>query len=129
MSSEITTPDDPSQNVLEPPEGLDEEKFFRTESGDETLVTHSDLEHAVEDEYKPHFREIERYWVNKPYAFVVIYHSERENEKRYYAIEPHLSDVEQDIVDFLQKKLTLSIDYERVPADASSRERAELIRR
>lgn len=129
MSNEIATTDDPSTNTLEVPEELDEEKFFTTENGDRTLVTHDDLEQEVTDEFKPHFREVERYWVNKPYAFVVLYHSRRENEMRYYAIQPDLTDVERDLVDFLRKKLTLSIDYEKVPADATARERAQVIRK
>lgn len=128
MSSELTTTNAPSENTLDVPDELDETKFFTTDNGDETLVSHDDLEREVNNEFKPHFREIERYWVNKPYSFVVLYHSRRENEMRYYAIEPHLTSVERDLVDFLRKKLTLSIDYEKVSADATARERAQVIR-
>jgi len=46
---------------------------------------------------KSHFQEIERYWVNKPYACVVIFHSKKENEKKYYVVQPHLNEIEGEL--------------------------------
>ena len=59
---------------------LDEDAFFTAENGGTTVVNRYDLERAVPQEKKSHFREVERYWVNEPYAFVIILHSEKENE-------------------------------------------------
>ncbi|MFC5279589.1 type II/IV secretion system ATPase subunit [Halorubrum rubrum] len=47
----------------------------------------------------PDEREIDRYWVNAPYAYVVITYDERESEHRYYAVEPVLDDFERDLFD------------------------------
>jgi flagellar protein FlaI len=90
---------------------LDEDAFFSTDHGATTVVTRYDLERAVPQEKKSHFREVDRYWVNKPYAFVVIFHSEKENEKKYYLIEPHLTPLESDLREFLVGKLKTAIKY------------------
>jgi flagellar protein FlaI len=90
---------------------LDEDAFFSTDHGTTTAVTRYDLERAVPQEKKSHFREVDRYWVNKPYAFVVIFHSEKENEKKYYLIEPHLTPLESDLREFLVGKLKTAIKY------------------
>ncbi|UTF54060.1 ATPase, T2SS/T4P/T4SS family [Natronosalvus rutilus] len=92
-------------------EDLDEDKFFSTEIGDTTVVNRYDLEKAVPFAKKRHYREVERYWVNKPYAFVIIFHSEKENEKKYYAVEPHLNPIEEELRDFLGGKLRTAIKY------------------
>ncbi|WP_368407868.1 ATPase, T2SS/T4P/T4SS family [Haloarchaeobius salinus] len=89
----------------------DEDEFFSTEAGNTTVVNRYDLEKAVPDEKKLHFREEERYWVNKPYAFVIIFHSEKENEKKYYAIEPHMNEIEDDLQEFMSGKLRTAIKY------------------
>ncbi|MFP4126922.1 MAG: VOC family protein, partial [Alphaproteobacteria bacterium] len=47
-------------------EDLDEDEFFSTATGNTTVVNRYDLEKAVPMEKKTHFREVERYWVNKP---------------------------------------------------------------
>jgi len=90
---------------------LDEDAFFSNEDGTTTVVTRYDLEKAVPREKKSHFREVDRYWVNKPYAFVIIFHSEKENEKKYYLVEPHLTETEADLREFLVGKLKTAIQY------------------
>jgi len=44
-------------------------------------------------------REIDRYWVNAPYAYVVITYDDAESEHRYYAVEPDLDEFERDLFD------------------------------
>ena len=90
---------------------LDEDAFFRNDDGTTTVVTRYDLERTVPNEKKSHFHEVDRYWVNKPYAFVVIFHSEKENEEKYYLVEPHLTPLETDLREFLVGKLKTSIKY------------------
>ncbi|WP_411963077.1 ATPase, T2SS/T4P/T4SS family [Haloferax sp. YSMS24] len=92
-------------------EELDEDEFFSRADGTTTLSNRYDLEKAVPMEKKTHFREVERYWVNKPYAFVVIFHSVKENEKKYYVVEPHLNRIEDDLTEFLTSKLRTAIKY------------------
>ncbi|WP_375142049.1 ATPase, T2SS/T4P/T4SS family [Natronoarchaeum rubrum] len=88
-----------------------EDEFFSTVEGHTTVVNRYDLEKAVPMEKKTHFREENRYWVNKPYAFVILFHSEKENEKKYYAVEPYLNEIELDLQDFLTGKLRTAIKY------------------
>ncbi|MCU4752714.1 ATPase, T2SS/T4P/T4SS family [Halobacteria archaeon AArc-curdl1] len=92
-------------------EDIDEDEFFSTEDGGTTVSNRYDLEKAVPMQKKLHFREVERYWVNKPYAFVIIFHSEKENEKKYYAVEPYLNEIETDLQGFLSGKLRTAIKY------------------
>ncbi|WP_435073464.1 type II/IV secretion system ATPase subunit [Halorubrum sp. HHNYT27] len=44
-------------------------------------------------------REVDRYWVNAPYAFVVVTYDEEESEHRYYAVEPDLDEFERGLLD------------------------------
>ncbi|WP_394324779.1 type II/IV secretion system ATPase subunit [Haloferax sp. ATB1] len=90
---------------------FDEDAFFSSVDGTTTLANRYDLEKAVPMEKKTHFREVERYWVNKPYAFVIIFHSVKENEKKYYVVEPHLNRIEDDLTEFLTNKLRTAIKY------------------
>ncbi|WP_439025985.1 ATPase, T2SS/T4P/T4SS family [Haloarchaeobius sp. DT45] len=89
----------------------DEDEFFSTDAGNTTVANRYDLEKAVPMEKKLHFREVERYWVNKPYSFVIIFHSEKENEKKYYAIEPYRNQIEDDLQEFMSGKLRTAIKY------------------
>ncbi|PSP67705.1 secretion system protein [Halobacteriales archaeon QS_1_69_70] len=108
---------------------LDEDAFFTADEGGTTVVNRYDLEKSVPLEKKHHFREVERYWVNKPYSFVVIFHSEKENEKKYYLIEPHLTPIEADLRDFLSGKLKTAIKYssDQVVVQGSEEARGDVI--
>ncbi|WP_459192367.1 type II/IV secretion system ATPase subunit [Halosimplex sp. J119] len=110
---------------------LDEDAFFSTVDGHTTVVNRYDLEKAVPLEKKAHFVEVERYWVNKPYACIVIFHSRKENEKKYYAIEPYENDIESQLVDFLSGKLKSAIKYsdDDVVVEGSEADRANVIQR
>ena len=109
---------------------LDEDAFFADEDGNQTVVSRYDLEKAVPVDRKVHFREEERYWVNKPYAFVIIFQSEKENETKYYLIEPHLSPIERDLLSFLTSKLRTSIKYsEEVTVEGGPDDRRAVIER
>jgi len=90
---------------------FDEDAFFRTDEGHSTVVTRYDLEKTVPLAKKVHFREVERYWVNEPYSFVIIFHSTKENEKKYYVVQPYMNRIEDDLVDYLTGKLRTAIKY------------------
>ncbi len=47
----------------------------------------------------PEEREIDRYWVNAPYAYVVITYHDPESEHRYYTVEPDLDGFERSLLD------------------------------
>jgi len=110
---------------------LDEDDFFSTADGHTTVVNRYDLEKAVPLRKKAHFVEVERYWVNEPYACVIIFHSRKENEKKYYAIEPYENDIESQLVDFLSGKLKSAIKYseDEVVVEGSDADRASVIQR
>ncbi|GGJ00237.1 hypothetical protein GCM10008995_07600 [Halobellus salinus] len=99
---------------------FDEDAFFSDTGGATTVVNRYDLEKAVPLAKKSHFREVERYWVNEPHAFVIIFHSTKENEKKYYVIRPHQTPIEAELVEFLTGKLRTAIKYDddRVVSDA-----------
>jgi len=110
---------------------LDEDAFFSDVNDGSTVVSRYDLEKAVPHEKKSHFREVDRYWVNKPYAFVIIFHSEKENEKKYYLVEPYLTAIEEDLKSFLSGKLKTAIKYssDDVVVEGSDDARAGVIER
>ncbi|WP_255196620.1 type II/IV secretion system ATPase subunit [Halorarius litoreus] len=112
-------------------EELDEDAFFSDPDGNPTVVNRYDLEKAVPQAKKSHFREVDRYWVNKPYAFVIIFHSEKENEKKYYLIEPYLNPIERDLREYLSGKLKTAIKYssDEVVVEGSEDARAGVIER
>ena len=101
---------------------LDEDAFFTTDEGATTLANRYDLEKAVPVEKKAHFIEIERYWVNEPYAFVIIFRSTKENETKYYVVEPYRNEIETEIAAFLTGKLRTAIKYGEQGADAADTE-------
>ncbi|MFC4449795.1 ATPase, T2SS/T4P/T4SS family [Halorussus aquaticus] len=119
------------ERTLDVPEELDEDAFFSTVEGHTTLVNRYDLEKEVALPKKQHFREVDRYWVNKPYSFVVIFHSEKENETKYYMVEPYCTPIEDDLQEFLTQKLRSSIKYssDDVVVDAEEEERGDVIER
>ena len=91
---------------------FDEDAFFADARGTTTVVNRYDLEKAVSIPKKTHFREVERYWVDKPHTFVIIFHSKKENEKKYYVVQPYRTPIETDLVDFLTGKLRTAIKYD-----------------
>ena len=110
---------------------LDEDAFFSTVDGHTTVVNRYDLEKAVPLDKKSHFREVERYWVNKPYSCIIIFHSRKENEKKYYAIEPYENEIESELAEFLSGKLKSAIKYsdDDVVVEGSEADRAGVIQR
>nr|WP_255150297.1 type II/IV secretion system ATPase subunit [Halorarius halobius] len=110
---------------------LDEDAFFSDTNGNTTISNRYDLEKSVPQPKKSHFVEVDRYWVNKPYAFVVIFHSEKENENKYYLIEPHLTPIEDDLREFLSGKLKTAIKYssDEVVVEGGEEARAGVIER
>jgi flagellar protein FlaI len=93
-------------------EDLPEDEFFSTSEGFQTVTNRYDLEKAVPFEKKRHFTEVERYWVNKPYAFAIVFHSSKGNENKYYIIEPYFNPEEEELQEFLSEKLRAAIKYE-----------------
>ncbi len=66
----------------------------KKELPDYDLQLHGPL---VEAEVPEGFREVERYWVNKPYSFICIL--ERNNIYHYHVIEPAMTLYERDVLE------------------------------
>ncbi len=111
-------------------EGVDEDEFFGLTSEETpSIATRYDLEKAVPMAKKLHFVEQQRYWVNEPYAFVSIFESVKENEKKYYVIEPYQNEIEEDIIEFFSRKLRTAIKYDNsaLSLDGDAQERKDVI--
>ncbi|MCU4717377.1 type II/IV secretion system ATPase subunit [Halapricum hydrolyticum] len=55
--------------------------------------------------------EIERYWLNAPYAFVSINYDPEENEHRYHVVEPTLDELERDLLKRLFEDIRTPLLY------------------
>ena len=65
----------------------------------------------------PGYRELERYWVDEPFAFVVVLENPETNTRLYYLVEPVLTESEQDLLDTIVERMRGSIPYVGSPAD------------
>jgi flagellar protein FlaI len=59
------------------------------------------------------YEEVDRYWVNPPYAFVVILYEPEANEHRYQVVEPDLEDHERTVLDMLFEDIRAPLIYRR----------------
>jgi flagellar protein FlaI len=116
------------ERTVDVDDDLDGDAFFTTEFGTTTVTNRYDLEKTVPMEKKTHFREIDRYWVNKPYAYVVVFQSRKENEKKYYVVQPHTTPIEDDLLEFLRAKLQNAIKYADVEVAGGLDERERVIK-
>ena len=58
--------------------------------------------------------EHERYWVNKPYAYIAILYSDAENDYMYYVVEPSLDEYEEAVRRDLEERLRDKLMYEDI---------------
>jgi flagellar protein FlaI len=58
------------------------------------------------------FEEVDRYWVNAPYAFVFVGFDAENDEHRYHVVEPHLDDFEQELLDTLYDDIRDALIYD-----------------
>ncbi|AHG03640.1 type II secretion system protein [Halobacterium sp. DL1] len=68
------------------------------------------------------YEEVDRYWVNAPYAFVYIGYDGANDEHRYHVVEPGLDDFEQDLLETLYDDIRDALIYDAVyePEDPES---------
>ncbi|WP_292485219.1 ATPase, T2SS/T4P/T4SS family [Methanohalobium sp.] len=60
------------------------------------------------------YEEIDRYWVNEPYAFVVILFNPEINDYLYYLVEPELSDFETTFLTEIKDRLRNALLVENI---------------
>jgi len=95
------------------------ERFAEVLRGAATPVEDYDPEEhgpLVEFEGLAGYEEVERYWVNAPFAFVSINYDPAENEHRYHVVEPTLDEFERQLLDDLfsdiRDSLIFTAEYE-----------------
>jgi flagellar protein FlaI len=59
----------------------------------------------------PHAEELDRYWVDAPFCYTVIYYDQKEDEQRYHLVEPTLSEFDRELLDNLQKDIRDRLVY------------------
>lgn len=68
------------------------------------------------------YEEIERYWVNEPYTFIVILYNEEINHHLYYVVEPELTDFEKVFLEEIRDRLRDVLLVEDIDEDACDKE-------
>jgi len=63
------------------------------------------------------FTELERYWVNEPYALVVILFDPGKNSNLYYVVEPKLSEFEKLFLDEIKDRLKDVLLFEDIKSE------------
>jgi len=63
--------------------------------------------------------EVDRYWVNAPYAYVVITHDPTANVHYYHTVEPGLDSFERELLDRVAEDIRNPLLYQPVSADAA----------
>jgi flagellar protein FlaI len=106
------------EGFFEPEEELEQEF---SESKLDTLMSEA-KQGVAEYEGLEGYVEHERYWVNKPYAYVAILYSDVQNDYLYHVVEPSLDDYEQAIRKDLEERLRDVLMYEEISDDMDSEE-------
>jgi len=68
------------------------------------------------------YEEVNRYWVNEPYVFIVILYNEDSNNHLYYAVEPPMSDFETVFLAEVQDRLRNKLLIEKIDEDDDKEE-------
>lgn len=58
------------------------------------------------------YEEVDRYWVNAPYAFVFVGFDPEDDEHRYHVVEPGLDDFEQELLGTLYDDIRDALIYD-----------------
>ncbi|MDG6243224.1 MAG: type II/IV secretion system ATPase subunit [Methanolobus sp.] len=68
------------------------------------------------------YQEVERYWVNEPYAFIVILYNEDKNNYLYYIVEPELTEFENTFLLEIMDRLRDVLLVEEIDEENDDRE-------
>lgn len=68
------------------------------------------------------YKELERYWLNEPYCFVVILYNPDTNDYIYHVVEPELSDFEKVFLTEIKDRLRNVLLVEELAEDADKEE-------
>ncbi|WP_232221930.1 type II/IV secretion system ATPase subunit [Methanococcoides burtonii] len=68
------------------------------------------------------YEEVDRYWVNEPYVFIVILYNDDSNNHLYYAVEPSMSDFETVFLAEVQDRLRNILLVKKIGEDDDKEE-------
>jgi len=71
---------------------------------------------------KEGYEEIDRYWVNEPYAFTVILHNNERDNLWYQVVEPHLGAFETDFLEEIRSRLRDALLVEDIKREEDKEE-------
>jgi flagellar protein FlaI len=63
------------------------------------------------------YEEVERYWINAPFAFASINYDDEAKEHRYQVVEPTLTALESELLDALYEDIRAPLLYDRAVGD------------
>ncbi|MHC1611643.1 MAG: type II/IV secretion system ATPase subunit [Candidatus Methanospirareceae archaeon] len=88
------------------------------------------LEGGIHDFSIPEgYREVERYFANKPYAVVSILYNDDRDEYLYYVVEPGLNEVESFFLADIEDKLGITLLFTEVEEGLKSEEKEKILRK
>jgi flagellar protein FlaI len=116
-----------AQRSWQPDAQADDDDFFVTDDGNRTLVGPEDLKWTVPDVDAVDMEELDRYWLDKPNSFCVVYHSKSENERLYYVVEPYLSEWERQLKAFFDEQLRANMDYASISLGSDKTSQQDII--
>jgi flagellar protein FlaI len=127
--------DDSSSSGVLPfdvPGGFDDPKkynFNQEEGLERSLVRPSDIAKAIPDEDKPHLdaEEGTGYWLEKGYSIALIYSSEKDRETKYCVVTPHLADLEQVLLAYIEERLFEEMEYDEMDLNMGRKDRQRRI--
>ena len=105
-------------------------EFFEDVSAD--LPWDAPSEDFLEDSffdfsYLNDYEEVERYWVNKPFAYVSVLRDEKKRDVTYHVVEPKMDEFEEYVREDLTGILRDVIIYVEVPEGADRKEEFERV--
>lgn len=93
-------------------------KSFFTKEAEEIEVYHPALHGPIVTfDGIQGYNEVERYWVNEPYAFVIILFNTEKNSYLYYVAEPALSDFEDLLLREIKDRLKDVLLFEEIKSN------------
>jgi len=75
------------------------------------------------------YREVEKYFVNKPYALVNILYNDEQDEYLYFMVEPKLSDVERFFLADIEDKLGVALLFTDVEGGIEGKDKEQILRK
>jgi flagellar protein FlaI len=75
------------------------------------------------------FKEIEKYFVNKPYALVNILYNDEQDEYLYFIVEPKLTDVERFFLADIEDKLGVALLFTEVEGGVEGADKERILRK